>query len=160
MSYESNFPTEQQERIPAESAEHHGQIALSDEERQYLQQVVLKQFEAHPSLEGVKIQKLELEKVPRAIQEIIQSLDGKITVFLSVRIQKEVPLHQHTTDGEIYFGGHDGIVTLLDESKNEIGQFELGDEQFAIANIGEWHSVKTESETGTTFFGVKFTVNG
>lgn len=157
MSYESNFPTGQTEFTSAESIEHHGQITLSDEERQYLQQVVLKQFEAHPSLEGVKIQKLELKKVPGAIQEKIRSLEGKITAFLSVRIQKEVPLHQHTTDGEIYFGGHDGLVTLLDESKQEIGQFELGDEQFAVANIGEWHSVKTESKTGTTFFGVKFT---
>lgn len=157
MSYESNFPTGQEEHTSAESAEHHGQITLSDEERQYLQQVVLKQFEAHPSLEGVKIQKLELEKVPLAIQEKIRSLNGNITAFLSVRIQKEVPLHQHTTDSEIYFGGHNGTVTLLDESKNEIGQFDLGEENSTLAATGEWHSVKTESETGTTFFGVKFT---
>lgn len=157
MNYESNLTAEQKDITSGEPAEYHGKIVLSGEEQAYLKQVILEHFESHPSLKGVEIQKLEIDNVPSAIQEKIHQIGGRITVFLAVKIQKEVPLHQHTTDGEIYFGGQGGIVTLLNESKQEIGKFNLGDENFTLATIGEWHSVTSQNEKGTMFFGVKFT---
>ena len=66
-------------------------------------------------------------------------------------------IHQHTTDGEIYFGGANGTVLLLDDKEQEIGKFDLGDDTFTATTIGEWHSVTTgQNNEGAIFFGVKF----
>jgi hypothetical protein len=141
----------------SEIAKHHGEMVLSDEERAYLDEAPNGKFEKHPVLNGVEVSALDIGKVPADILKRLNELGVAIASFSAIRIAKEVPLHKHTADGEIYFGGSNGTVTLLDGSKKEIGRFELGDKSFAVTPVGEWHAVTSDNERGSTFFGVKFT---
>lgn len=137
--------------------DHDGTIDLSAEEQATLRKGLEGLFDPHPTFKGVEIKSLDAKSVPLQVQDRIQAIGGNITSFSAVRIQHEIPLHKHTTDGEIYFGGNDGMITLLDASRNEIGQFNLADNSFTLTTTGEWHGVKSTNEKGSTFFGVKFT---
>ncbi len=131
-------------------------LNLSPTESVFLDWEVKQEFRKHDSLEGVEIRDLDIQRVPIDIQRRIQDIldGGEITHFTAIKIDTEVPMHQHTTDSEIYFGGNDGSVVLLDWSQARIGKFDLGDDIFTIARIGYSHGVR--SKNGTTFFGVKF----
>ncbi len=157
MDNEAKFIPEEAVAVPELFAQH-GEIQLSAEEMAYLDEARLGQFEKHPVLNGVEIRGLDIGLVPEGIKKILAILGADITSFSAVRMQKEVPLHKHIADGEIYFGGANGVITLLDASRNEIGQFALADNSFAVTPIGEWHGVASGSEAGSTFFGVKFVV--
>ncbi len=141
----------------AETAKHHGEMVLSDEERAFLDEARNGAFEKHPVLNGVEIRALDIARVPSGILKRLQELGVEAASFSAIRIEKEVPLHKHVTDGEIYFGGTNGAVTLLDGSKKEIGRFVLSDNSLTVTTIGEWHGVASDDKRGSTFFGVKFT---
>lgn len=131
-------------------------LRLLPMESSFLYWEAQQEFRKHDSLKGVEIRELDIQRVPIDIQRRIQEIlaGGEITHFTAIKIDTEVPLHQHTTDSEIYFGGNDGSVILLDWSQVRIGEFDLGDDIFSIARIGYSHGVS--SKDGTTFFGVKF----
>lgn len=134
-----------------------GHLSLSTEERAVLEEKKTGSFEPHPKFAGVELMALEAGEVPARILEIIKDLGGSMTTCSAVRIQNEIPLHQHTTDGEIYFGGR-AVVTLLDGDRNELGTVELQDDGYTVTKPGEWHGIKSLDEGGTVFFGAKFEV--
>jgi hypothetical protein len=157
MTNENDF-LKQPEAIKIESSfEHSGAINLTAEESSILDRESKEAFSKHPAFAGVEIRQIDFEKIPADILKIIKESKGNVTAFTAVRIAKEVPLHQHIADSEIYFGGSNGTVTLLDPSKNEIGKFALSNDSFTSATTGEWHGVTSQAEEGSTFFGVKFT---
>jgi hypothetical protein len=78
----------------------------------------------------------------------------KPTEFFILRVALGIPIHQHITDGEIYFGGVGGLVILQDCDQNEIGKFHLERNFFSVVSFGEWHGLEAAGET--FLFGVKF----
>jgi hypothetical protein len=152
MHKESGFPTEAERS----AFDHYETIPFTAEEQADLHQQAEGTFEPHPTFKGVEVKSIDVKNVPISIQERILAIGGDITSFSAIRIQHEIPLHKHTIDGEVYFGGTDGTITLLDASRNEIGQFSLSDHSFTLTTIGEWHGVTSTNEKGSAFFGVKF----
>lgn len=141
----------------SDTSEVSGRLSLSSEEIQTLNAAKSGSFEPHPKFAGVEIKSLESGEVPARILELIKELGGSMTTCSAVRIQHEIPLHQHTTDGEIYFGGR-AVVTLLDGDKREIGTVELQDDGYTVTKPGEWHAIKSLDEGGAIFFGAKFEI--
>jgi len=134
----------------------HGEISMSHDELAYLDEARHGEFENHPVLKGVFVRSLEAEMAPSEIKMLIKKLGAEISSFSAVRIENEVPVHQHTSDGEIYFGGINGVVSLFDASKNEIGKFNLSDGSYTVTRPDEYHGVSSNNPSGSTFFGVKF----
>lgn len=140
------------------SLNHNGKIVLTPEEEVSLKQNLQGQFEKHKIFEGVEVKQLSLNEIPMDIQKRVREVGGNLTAFVAIKLEREVPVHQHTEDCEIYFGGSDGVVTLLDTSKKEIGKFNFSKDSYMLTTIGEWHGVKSKSEQKVTFFGVKFII--
>lgn len=133
-----------------------GEISIPAEELAYLDEVRCGEYEKHPTLKGVFTRSLEVEKVPFEIRHVIEKLGAEISSFSVVKIENEVPLHQHVSDGEIYFYGTEGVVTLLNASKNKIGQYDFSINAYTVTRPGEWHGVASKNSAGSIFFGVKF----
>lgn len=137
-----------------------GQLTLTLEETEFLAQESQGEFEQHPKLEGVEIRSLSFDKVPLNVREKIEAIGGSITAFTAIKIKVRVPLHQHKSpEGEICFGGDNGVVTLYDSNQDEIGKFDLGEKVFTSVNVDGWHIVESKNEQGSIFFGVKFVVD-
>lgn len=138
------------------SLNHIGEIVLTPEEEVYLNRKLQEQFEKHKIFEGVEVNNLSLNEIPKDIQNKIRGIGGTLTAFVAIKAEKEIPIHQHTADCEVYFGGSNGIVILLDTSKKEIGKFDLSKNSFTNTEIGEWHGVNSNGEQKVFFFGVKY----
>lgn len=156
MNNEQGFFPKQEQTKTQETFKHNGKLNLTDQEQELLLQEIQEQFEQHPTLKGVEIRNIDTGRIPASVQEKIEAVGGSITSFSAVKIQKQVPLHKHTADGEMYFGDGDVSVRLLDASRNEIGTFELHDHAYTLTAIGEWHEATNQREMASTFFGVKF----
>ena len=112
-------------------------------------------FFSHPLFSGVKICNLRVEQVPPQIAYVVRAVRGRILSFCIIRIDEEVPRHQHTNDGEIYFGGEPSATVILENPGQKIQNFIMGNKtRCALLLPGGSHSVS--STRPTTFFGVKF----
>lgn len=156
MNHESAFQPEPHSSAEVEPSKRDGTIELTEDERSLLDQAIQGPFEPHPTFQGVEIRTLDQAMLPKAILERIRALGGDLTTFAAIRIQRKVPLHKHTSDAEIYFGGSHGVMTLLDSSRQPVGEIPLDANTCTITRIGEWHGVKSQDESGSTFFGAKF----
>ena len=88
---------------------------------------------------------------------MVRAVRGRILSFCIIRIDEEVPRHQHTNDGEIYFGGEPCATVILENPGTEIQHFIMGNKtRCALLLPGGSHSVS--STRPTTFFGVKFEI--
>ena len=145
---------------PGEQPKYAGEVHISDQERAFLAQAISGHFEKHPTLDGIEIIQLKPENVPVDILRVIQEVHGRVTTFAVIKIAKEVPLHQHPKDkdGEVYFGGDNGTVTLFDSFKTEKGRFDLKEDSYTRIVPGEWHQVQSSDGRGSVFFGVKFEI--
>jgi hypothetical protein len=139
-----------------ESIGRNGTATLTEEEIRYLEQEVSGKFDKHPAFAGVELKPLDISKVPESIALKIKNAGGRVSFFAIVRTSKDVPVHKHAADGEIYFGGKDGVVTVIDSHEKQVGQYNLVKNEFTAITAGEQHGV--QSESGTTFFGVKYTI--
>ena len=114
-------------------------------------------FLPHPALPWVEISQLSIDDIPPCVRYVIRTMSGKIISFLEIRIQQEVPLHQHIDDGEIYFWGDSHARVILQNPWEQKQTFSMWGKSYTIVKPGWFHGVL--SAHPTTFFGAKFTIS-
>lgn len=137
-----------------------GKFVLTPEEKAVLDRELLGEFERLKAFTvvDVNLRQVDIVKVPRDIQNKITGIcgaTGRITSFVAIKSSDYIPFHRHESDNEIYFYGKNASVRLFDSKNVAIGDHDIGNDDFAVTLMGEWHGTNWGSEP-FTLFGVKF----
>ena len=135
---------------------YNGNFSLTKEEEKFLNEEILKgKFTPTSSFKGVEKIVFETTKIPTDILKKIKEIKGEdiiIDAFIILKIkakEKEefgIPIHLHDKNEEVYFGGDNGTVILLNNSGKEIGEFELNKNTFTTVSAGEQHGIKSQGK--------------
>jgi quercetin dioxygenase-like cupin family protein len=108
----------------------------------------------HPKFEGVMISDVEVVNVPSHIMEALAKIDGAAVTTVTAVKAKEIPMHTHTDDGEIYY--NDTAYATIKVAKPD-GEVELHAGEYDVTMPGESHGIINDRED--VFYGLKFVVN-
>lgn len=153
MPREENMPTTETEP----TRYHSGTVAIQEGEIGRLRAEAAGSFAEHPVLQNVEMRELDMSALPEAVHGLIEERGGQPTTFAVIRTRQGIPTHTHFKDGEIYFMGTGGTVSLYDDNGQLIEEVPFNEGVFTATHQGEAHSVAVDPNAETVFFAVKFT---
>lgn len=133
-----------------------GKLILTSEEKTQLQQ--LRQaavFTQHEKFAGIWQAEMPFTAVPKQLQDLIESLGGKMTIAKILKVDQKIEKHVHLHDSEIYYyGDNQSEIKLYDQSVQLIETLPFTPETYALTRLNEAHEVIAPA--WTEFYGVKF----
>lgn len=120
----------------------------------------------HPCISWVYTQSLSLEALPPPVKSLIARFWGtRIIDFGFAVVGKKnsdnsgIPHHQHTKDGEVYFGGHGNGTMKILNSEHVITEKPLWGHNFSVVLPWQSHLIEANPAWGElSFFYVKFMI--
>lgn len=132
------------------------ELNITQQEKKILINELALEFNPHPTMwEVVLFRALDMQLIPKCILELVENSWCKITKFVAIKTREWVPVHQHTSNNEMYFFWSNVNVNLYDGIKRYIWTVDISN-WYATVKLWWWHGVDNPNKNDILFFAITF----